>query len=102
MANVESYGMFVAMSTFSASEACTNMLRTKGQKMTIGFGASMANIGEIAPSASWFTSATDSGWIRAVSNDNVPRRVVFVGGLYFRWPHRLFGEVRSPPTTVIK
>lgn len=46
-------GLFIVTSTFSTSEACTNMLKTKGQKVTIGFSANVVGIGEIAPSANW-------------------------------------------------
>lgn len=83
---VEVEGLFVATSTFSTSEASTNMMRTKGQKVTVGFSGNVVGIGEIAPAASWHTAVTDGGWVRSKETESSPQRVVFVGGVYFRWP----------------
>lgn len=94
---VASEGLFIATSTFSTSEASTNFLRSKGQKVSVGFSGSAVGIGEIGPAATWHTAMTDGGWVRskASGNGNSHQKVVFVGGLYFRWPRLVlpFGNV---------
>lgn len=66
--DVLKYGLFIVASTYTTTEARTNIMQANSHKVTVGFNAGFTPVGEIAPSTTWHTSSADSGWITTIAD----------------------------------
>ncbi|KAJ6150942.1 hypothetical protein N7470_007536 [Penicillium chermesinum] len=81
---LKEYELWVVTSTWSAREAAVNCWRDQKKAVEVGFKVGFVEIGEVAPKGDWVDRGAAEGWIR-VKGDEEDRRVVFFGGLRFRY-----------------
>jgi hypothetical protein len=65
--DVKHYGFYIVMSTYATRKASLNAWNSNAMTISIGFGAVMPEIGEIAPSGSWYAANSESGWIHSAA-----------------------------------
>lgn len=82
-----SQGHFIVTIVYHTSRESTNVMRSSGNLVRVGFKASAVGIGEIAPSTEWAKSSHDAGWVDATAADK-DCKVVFFGGLHYKWRFR--------------
>ncbi len=56
-------GFFIVTTTFTASEIALNASVSEGKEVSIGFKATVVDVGEISPSSEWYSGEAASGWI---------------------------------------
>jgi hypothetical protein len=61
----------------------------------LGFSAKDVSGGEVGPAAQWYEAASDSDWSRYSATGDA-LRVVFIGGLRFRYTRLSKKEVSVP------
>ncbi|KAI9737656.1 MAG: hypothetical protein M1818_005660 [Claussenomyces sp. TS43310] len=81
---IKEHGLWMVKSTYSTPQYSLNVWTAKEKEVVIGFKTKIVQAGEIGPHADWYESSQDSGWISS-SEDNKQRKVVFFGGLKFRF-----------------
>jgi hypothetical protein len=63
--DVKRHGFFIVTTTFSTSTVSLNAWTNPEHKVSIGFKASVVDIGEITPSSEWYSAEPGSGWIHS-------------------------------------
>ncbi|KAF9892346.1 hypothetical protein FE257_002123 [Aspergillus nanangensis] len=83
--DVRDRGLIIATSTYTTQRAMMNAWSDTEKEISVGFHAGVVEIGEIGPSSTWYTSNGDGGWVAAEAGEPDERKVVFFGGLYFKY-----------------
>lgn len=83
--DVKERGLIIVTSVYTTRFAMINAWSETEKEISIGFRASAVEIGEAAPSSTWYTSEGDSGWVASEASQPDERKVVFFGGLYFKY-----------------
>ncbi|EAW15296.1 uncharacterized protein ACLA_059630 [Aspergillus clavatus NRRL 1] len=83
--DIKERGLIIVTSVYTTKFAMTNAWTESEKEVTIGFRAGAIEIGEIAPSSSWHTAEGDSGWVASEASQPDERKVVFFGGLHFKY-----------------
>ncbi|KAF7597135.1 hypothetical protein BBP40_009473 [Aspergillus hancockii] len=83
--DVTDRGLIIVTSVYSTELAMINAWTEHEREISIGFRGGVIEIGELGPSSSWYTANGDSGWVTSGEDGSGDRKVVFFGGLYFRY-----------------
>ncbi|KAJ5655346.1 hypothetical protein N7507_007296 [Penicillium longicatenatum] len=83
--DVREYGLVIVTSTYRTRLAMLNAWAQKGKEISVGFRGGVVGIGEIAPSSTWYTSHEEAGWVSTEATEPGESKVVFCGGLYFKY-----------------
>ncbi|KAI9046057.1 uncharacterized protein KD926_006004 [Aspergillus affinis] len=83
--DVRDRGLIIVTSAYTTKHAMINAWSETEKEIAVGFRAGVIEIGEVAPSTAWYTSNGDSGWVTSKANQPNERKVVFFGGLYFKY-----------------
>lgn len=83
--DVRDRGLIIVTSAYTTRHAMINAWSETEKEIAIGFRAGVIEIGEVAPSTAWYTSNGDSGWVTSKAVQPGERKVVFFGGLYFKY-----------------
>jgi hypothetical protein len=81
---VTQHGLWVVTSTYGTKQCSLNVWTGKQKETMIGFTVGDVSGAEAGPAAQWYEAASDSDWSR-YSADGKNLRVVFIGGLKFRY-----------------
>ncbi|KAE8150352.1 hypothetical protein BDV25DRAFT_154568 [Aspergillus avenaceus] len=83
--DIKDRGLIIVTSVYSTKFAMMNAWSETEKEISVGFRAGVIEIGEAAPSTSWYTARGDSGWVSSQACHPGERKVVFFGGLYFKY-----------------
>ncbi|KAJ6004630.1 hypothetical protein N7540_012999 [Penicillium herquei] len=83
--DVRDHGLVIVTSIYRTRMAKLNAWADKGKEISVGFRAGVVGIGEVAPSSTWYTSHEESGWVSAEAKQPDESKVVFFGGLHFKY-----------------
>jgi hypothetical protein len=83
--DVRERGLIIVTSTYTTPFAMMNAWVDKEKEFSVGFRAGVVEIGEVGPSTTWYTSNSEGGWVSAAASGPDERKVVFFGGLYFKY-----------------
>ncbi|PLN86834.1 hypothetical protein BDW42DRAFT_157821 [Aspergillus taichungensis] len=83
--DVRDRGLVIVTSTYATEFAMLNAWKDTAKELSVGFRAGVVGIGELGPSCTWYTAQGESGWVSVAAEDAEERKVVFFGGLYFKY-----------------
>ncbi|KAJ6002594.1 hypothetical protein N7451_005141 [Penicillium sp. IBT 35674x] len=83
--DVREHGLVIVTSTYRTRLAKVNAWAQQGKEISVGFRGGVVGIGEIAPSSTWYTSHEEAGWVSSEATEPGESKVVFFGGLYFKY-----------------
>lgn len=83
--DVKEHRLIIVTSVYTTRFAMINAGSGTEKEISIGFRAGTIQIGEVGPSSAWYTAQDDSGWVASEASEPNERKVVFFGGLYFRY-----------------
>lgn len=93
--DVKERGLIIVTSVYTTRFAMINAGSGTEKETSVGFRAGTIPIGEVGPSSAWYTAQDDSGWVASEASEPNERKVVFFGGLYFRY-RRLAAVLPQP------
>ncbi|PLB37619.1 uncharacterized protein BDW47DRAFT_131892 [Aspergillus candidus] len=83
--DVRERGLVIVTSTYSTDFAMLNAWTDTAKELSVGFRAGVVGIGELGPSCTWYTANGESGWVSVAAGEADEKKVVFFGGLCFRY-----------------
>ncbi|KAJ5110704.1 hypothetical protein N7532_001239 [Penicillium argentinense] len=83
--DVRDNGLIIVTSTHRTRLAMMNAWAEQEKEISVGFRAGVSEIGEVAPSSTWYISHGEAGWVSTEASEPDDRKVVFFAGLYFRY-----------------
>jgi hypothetical protein len=92
---VRDHGLWIVTSTYGTKNCSLNVWSGRQKEVMLGFSAKDVSGGEVGPAAQWYEAASDSDWSRYSATGDA-LRIVFIGGLRFRYTRLSKKEVSVP------